>query len=94
MKKIGYWVVRVRVRRTNRGELFVLDNARRQADHFGRDGIRAKRGQTTTRYRRRGYIRMVFPTRALARKYVRRVERLDEPAVRCRLMRNPNRYPR
>lgn len=92
MRKTGYWVVRVRIGRTNRGRLFLLDHARRQTDHFGRQGIRAKRGQTNTRYRQHGYIRLVFPTRTLAKRYIRRVERLGEPAVRCRLMRNPNRY--
>lgn len=90
----GHWVVRVRVGSKNRGRLFLLDHARRQTDHFGPQGIRAKRGQTNERFRKRGYIRLVFPTRTMAKRYMRRVDKLSEPALECRLMRNPNSYKR
>jgi hypothetical protein len=54
--------------------------------------MRAKRNQTNRRYRRKGYIRMRFPTRRLARAYVERVERLEDRRIHLRLMRNPNWY--
>jgi hypothetical protein len=92
--RVGQSVVRVSVRPSNRGRFFLLDIARRQVDHLGPYGIKAKRGQTDERFRERGYIRLVFPNHTLAKRYVQRVERLGEPAVRCRLMRNPNRSGR
>ena len=90
MKNSGYSVVRVYVRGSPRIDL--IDQARRQSDHLGPYGIIAKRHQTNGRFKRRGYLRFKFPTRRLARAYARRVKRLGEPAIRCRLMRNPNPY--
>lgn len=84
-------VVRIYVAAT-RGQLDLVDLARRQADHLGPFGFRAKRRQTNRRFRRKGYLRLKFPTRGLARAYVARVRRLGEPAIQCRLMRNRNRY--
>ena len=92
MRKSGYSIVRVEVGPTTSRGLDRLDIARRQSDLLGPYGIRAKRHQTNRRYRRRGYLRLKFPTRRLARAYLRRVERLGDPRIRCRLMRNPNPY--
>lgn len=91
--KNGYSVVRVKIGKTNRRQLDLLDGARRRTDYLGKDGMRAKKGQTDRRYRRKGYLRLVFPDRAMARAYMRRVERLGEPAIKLRLMKNPNPYP-
>lgn len=92
MKNHEYSVVRIYVGATMRRRLDLLDLARRQSDHLGPFGFRAKRRQTNQRFRRKGYLRFRFPTDRLARAYIERVERLGEPAIRCRLMRNRNRY--
>ena len=92
MKKNGHAVVRVYVATATRERLDLLDLARRQADHLGPFGFRAKKRQTNLRFRRKGYLRLRFPTRRLARAYVERVDSLGEPAIQCRLMRNPSRY--
>lgn len=92
MKKYGYSVVRIRVGRATQRRLDLLDLARGQADHLGPFGFRAKKRQTNRRYRRRGYLRLRFPTRRLARAYVERLIRLGEPTIRWRLMRNRNPY--
>ena len=90
MRTSGYALVRITVGPATRRRLDLLDLARRQADHLGPHGFRAKRGQTNRSYRRRGYLRLRFPTRRLARAYIARLERLGEPAIVWRLMRNPN----
>lgn len=92
MRKNGQAVVRVYVATATRERLDLLDLARRQADHLGPFGFRAKKRQTNARFRRKGYLRLRFPTRRLARAYVERVDRLGEPAIQCRLMRNRNLY--
>jgi hypothetical protein len=92
MKTSGYSVVRVYVHASPLTRIDLLDQARRQSDHLGPWGIVAKRRQTNRRFRRRGYLRLKFPTRRLARAYARRIERIGEPAIHCRLMRNPNSY--
>jgi hypothetical protein len=92
MTRTGYAVVRIIVGAATRRRLDLLDLARRQADHLGRPGILAKKRQTNRRYRRKGYLRLRFPSRRLARAYIARVARLDEPVIRYRLMRNPNPY--
>lgn len=90
--KVGkHIVVRIYVAAT-RGQLDLVDLARRQADHLGPFGFRAKRRQTNRRFRRKGYLRLKFPTRRLATAYVDRVTRLGESAIQCRLMLNRNRY--
>ena len=94
MRYSGHPVVHVEVGATNRGRRFLFDLARRQADHLGPCGITAKRGETDLRIRQRGYMRLPFPTRKAARRYMERVERLGEAAVRCRLMRNRQPYSR
>lgn len=92
MKKSGYSVVRIYVSKATRRRIDLLDSARRQTDHFGPYGMRAKRRQTNRRFRRRGYLRLKYPTRRLAKAYIRRVARLNEPNIRCRLMQNLNPY--
>lgn len=92
MGSTGHAVVRIEVGAATRKRLDLLDLARRQADHLGPFGIRAKRWQTNRRYRRLGYLRLAFPTRALARAFGERLDRLGEPKLRWRLMRNAGRY--
>ena len=92
MRKYGYSVVRIEVGPATRKRLDLLDLARRQTDHLGPYGFRAKRKQTNRRYRRLGYLRMKFPTCRLARAYTERLARLGEPRIRWRLMHNGNRY--
>jgi hypothetical protein len=92
MKSSGYSVVRLSVGPATPRRLELLDKARRETDLLGPYGMRAKRNQTNRRYRRKGYIRMRFPTRRLARAYVERVERLEDRRIHLRLMRNPNWY--
>jgi hypothetical protein len=92
MTKNGYALVRVSVGAATRAGLDLLDLARRQCDHLGPYGFRAKGGQTNWSYRRRGYLRMRFPTRRLAKAYIRRLRHLGEPRIVGRLMRNPSSY--
>lgn len=92
MRKYGYSVVRIDVGPATRSRLDLLDQARRQADHLGPYGFRAKRGQTNRRYRRKGCLRLKFPTRRLARAYIARIDRLGEAAISWQLMRNGGRY--
>jgi hypothetical protein len=93
METKGYAVVLIEVGAATRKRLELLDQARRQADLLGPLGIRAKRWQTNRRYRRVGHLRLAFPTQALARAYGERLDRLGEPKLRWRLMRNPGSYP-
>jgi hypothetical protein len=93
MTKRGYSVVQISVGRPTRARLDALDLARRQADHLGPYGFRAKNGETNIRYMRDGFLRLIFPSRGLAKAYIDRVTRLGEPRIRMRLMRNPGRYP-
>lgn len=90
----GYAVVRISVGPTNQDPLDVLDLGRRQVDHCGRPGIVAKRGQTDEHYEEKGYLRFPFQNPSLARRVVKRIERLGEPALRARLLTNPNPFPR
>jgi hypothetical protein len=83
----------LKVGRPTRARLDALDRARRQADHLGPYGVRAKRGETNMRYMRRGCLRLKFPSRGLAKAYIERVAQLDDPHVRVRLIRKPGRYP-
>jgi hypothetical protein len=92
MFEAGYSVVRLEVGPATFRRLDLLDLARRQTDHLGPYGLRAKCHQTNRRYRRRGYLRLKFPTRRLARAYLSRVRKLRDGRIRCRLMRNPTTY--
>jgi len=51
----------------NRARL--VGQVRRLADEFGRPGIVGKRGQTNGRVSDQGYLRIVWPSRQLARRY-------------------------
>jgi hypothetical protein len=94
MQKSTHPVVHVRVGPTNRSPKVLYDTARRQVDLLGRPGMIAKRGETDGTIRSRGYMRLPFPDKATARKYIRRVERLGENAIECRLKRARERYRR
>jgi hypothetical protein len=72
---------RVYVKKTNRRPTDQLDVARRQADHLGPVGIAAKKGQTNAVFRKKGYLRFVFPTRAMRERYVTRVEENCDSAI-------------
>ena len=58
----------------NHSPRLIVGQVRRLADEFGRPGIMAKRGQTTQRALRTGHMRLVWPTRRLAREYQAMVE--------------------
>jgi hypothetical protein len=90
--KNGHAIVRVWVDGARGLELDLVDLARRQCDHLGPYGFRAKKYQTNRTYRRCGYLRLRFPTRQLARASVRRLRRLHDPEITWRLMHNSNRY--
>ena len=74
-------IVYVTVKKTNCNRCFLIDLARRQTDHLGPLGIKAKRGQTNARFLKRGYIRLRFPTRMLRQRFAERVRELDHPAI-------------
>ena len=69
-----YRIAKVSVGKTNRNPCDLVDVARRQVDHLGPIGIKAKKGQTDEVFLKRGYLRFVFPTVALRRKFADRVE--------------------
>jgi len=82
-------IARVMVGKTNRDPCDLLDVARRQADHLGRIGITAKRGQTDKAFLENGHLSFVFPTKAMRDKFVERVAEHCHPAVIVRLFRRP-----
>jgi hypothetical protein len=51
----------------------LIGQVRRLADEFGRPGIIGKRGQKNARVLKKGYLRIVWPTRKLARAFQRLV---------------------
>ena len=59
----------------------VFDQVRRQFDYLGGIGFRLKRGLTDRKIQKDGYIRVMFPTRALAKKFQRRVERYCDDSL-------------
>jgi hypothetical protein len=88
-----YHGVKITIGRTNSRVIDLLDLARRQFDHLGRDGIVSKRRQSNRRYRRRGCLRFPLRTRRQARRALSRIRHLGEPAIRARGFSNPNAYP-
>lgn len=52
----------------------VLGQVRHIGDQFGHFGFRAKRGETNFRVFQRGYLRMKWPSRRLARAYQSEVD--------------------
>ncbi len=54
----------------------IIGQVRRLADEFGRPGITGKRGQTNRRVKRKGYLRIVWPTRKLAKAFQRLVKEI------------------
>ena len=52
----------------------LIGQVRRLADEFGRPGIIGKRGQKNARVLKKGYLRIVWPTRQLAKAFQRLVE--------------------
>jgi hypothetical protein len=91
---MSHFVVRVEIgQTTNRDPIELIDRVRRQADYLGgRVGFRAKRGQTDLLFRKRGYLRLLFPDRGSARRFMRRVDGLSEPAIEQELIRSSRRY--
>ena len=77
----------------NRPQL--MGQVRRLADEFGRPSIVGKRGQTNMRVRQQGYLRIVWPSRWLARQYQDAVaefwgDRVSTRRFRVRRYRNRN----
>lgn len=52
----------------------IIGQVRRVADEFGSPGIVGKRGQTNARILASGYLRIVWPSRSLARRFQNAVE--------------------
>ena len=77
-------IARIYVRKTNHDPCDLIDVARRQVDHLGRIGIQAKRKQTNSRFLKKGYLRFVFPTRAMRRHFTERIDEHCHPAVQVR----------
>jgi len=88
-----YRGLKIQIGPTNSNPLDLLDLARRQFDHLGPDGIKAKSRQTNRRYSRKGNLRFCLRNRAQILKVVNRINRLGEPAIRVTRFRNPNVYP-
>lgn len=55
--------------RPNVPKAALIGQVRSLADELGRPGIIGKRGQTNDRVLRKGYVRIVLPTRQLAKDY-------------------------
>lgn len=72
-------IVRVSVGKTNQDPLKLLDHARRLLDTRGR--FSAKRGQTNDVFRKKGYLRFVFPDKESANQYQADVEEYCSAAV-------------
>lgn len=88
-----YYGVKVAVGQTNGNIFDLLDLARRQLDHLGRDGIAAKKRQKNRRYSRKGFLRFPLRSQGQVRKVLRRINRLGEPAIQVKRFSNPNPYP-
>jgi hypothetical protein len=54
----------------------IIGQLRNLANEFGRPGIIAKRRQTNHRVQRKSYLRLVWPTRWMARAYQTAVAKL------------------
>lgn len=61
---------------SNHDTRIIVGQVRRLADEFGRPGIIAKKGQNNRRVLRKGYLRLVWPTRRLARAFQALVEEI------------------
>lgn len=81
-------IARVSIGKTNQSPCDLIDVARRQVDHLGPLGMRAKRGQTDQRFLEEGSLSFVFPDRAMRDLYVARVEAHCHPAVMVELFRS------
>lgn len=66
----------------------LIGQVRRLADEFGRPGIIGKRGQINPRVRRKGYLRIAWPTRRQARQYQDAVAELWGDRVSTRRFRS------
>jgi hypothetical protein len=55
---------------------WIIGQVRRVADEFGRPGIEGKRGQSNAGVRRSGYLRVVWPSRRLAKQFQAAVDEL------------------
>ncbi len=54
----------------------IVGQVRRLADEFGRPGILAKKGQKNRRVFKKGYLRLVWPSRRLAKAFQALVEEM------------------
>ncbi|MER9190948.1 hypothetical protein [Mesorhizobium australicum] len=88
-----YRGLRIRIAKTNRNRLDLVDLARRQVDHLGPAGISAKRDQTDERFLKKGFLRLAPLTRAQRRKVMARISNLGEQAIKMQPIKNPNPRP-
>lgn len=72
-----HYSVRVYLDRpANHPPSWIIGQVRRVADEFGYWGIRSKRRQTNPCIQRKGYLRLVWPARRLAKAYQAAVDEL------------------
>ena len=76
----------------NHPPAWVIGQVRRLADEFGRYGIEAKAGQTNERVLVKGYLRLRWPTRRLAKRYAAAVEEMYGNRTSTRCFKNTRRY--
>jgi len=88
-----YRGLKISIGPTNRDPLDLIDLARRQFDHLGPDGIKAKTRQSNGRYQKKGRLRFPLRTQSQVRKVEKRIQLLGEPAIRFRRFTNPRTYP-
>lgn len=82
-------IARVSVGKTNRNPCDLIDVARRQNDHLGPIGIRAKSGQKNELFLEQGHLDFIYPNRAMRDRFVSLVEEHCHPAVTVKLLRKP-----
>ncbi|MGD9766242.1 MAG: hypothetical protein AB7U62_01240 [Pseudolabrys sp.] len=88
-----YYGIQLSLKLTNRDQLLLIDMARRQFDHLGRDGILAKRRQTNARFLKKGFLRFRLRSISQVKLVERRIKQLDEPAIQSVRFTKPGSYP-
>jgi len=88
-----YLGLKISIDPTNRDRYQLMDLARRQFDHLGPEGMKAKTGQTDRRFKKKHELRFPLRKRSQVRAVEKRIAMLGEPAIHIRRFTNPNTYP-
>lgn len=91
---LTYFVTRTTISHGNHPRQWVIGQVRHLANEFGRSGIVAKRGQSNDRIRKKGYLRLAWPSREAAERYQLAANEMYGDRTTTRIMRNPRPYPR